>query len=134
MPAGKSDRGQSKTELRKDPGEEKTRRSILTNRREGVKIEDDELFLFLFSFRTQGTCFGSDWIQRWERILFLFGFLRRFHCADTARQAAEHREGPAALLLLCRRCLPLLPAERERVHAAVFSTLYDIPGEGDKLG
>lgn len=53
LPPGKPDGGQSETELRKDPGEGKTR-SILPNRSGWMKIEDDELLLFFFFLKDSG--------------------------------------------------------------------------------
>lgn len=62
-----------------------------------------ETIVVVVGFLAQlGTLLGGDWTARGEDILFCSDFLRRFNCADTVRQRAEHREGPAALLQLVR--------------------------------
>lgn len=48
----------------------------------------------------RGTLLGGGWTG--EDLVFCSDFLRRFKCAASVRQRAEHREGPAALLMLVR--------------------------------
>lgn len=58
----------------------------------------ETIVVVLGSLAELGTLLGGGWTGRGEDIVFCSDFLRPFNCADTVRQRAEHREGPAALL------------------------------------
>lgn len=125
-PAGKSERGRSKTERKEDPGERKTEKL-----RRGAEDRGRVVFVFFPSGLGEHVLAVTG-LRRWERILSL---ILVFSIAFTAlvlyvSLPSIVKDQPHS----CCSAASAIPSfQRRELHAVVFSTLNDTSGEGDKL-
>lgn len=125
-PAGKSDRGRSKTERKEDPGERKTEKL-----RRGAKDRRRVLSVFSPPSGLEHVLAVTG-LRRWDRILFL---ILVFSIAFTALVLCVSlpsivKDQPHSC---CSAAAAIPSFQRRELHAVGFSTLNDTSGEGDKL-